>query len=171
MAFCCLSTLVLFWFTDRMRDLDFEPIVVIPCEGAACVAYVGPHSGSPWSVFSDALDPRGVVSFSATNVCTQLSDTLQLRGEAAEGVDLILDLITSRGTVTITQPPDGTIMIAPGARNDSFDDVLRDAIRMAPARGCHPINYQPVFWPLWSTWLLLSFWRLLRGRQAEWARR
>lgn len=169
--FCCLSTLALFWFTDRLRNLDFEPIIVMPCVGAECTPYVGPDAGSAWVVFSDALDAEGVTTFSRANICAQLADTLQMRGEQGEGVDLILDLITSRGTVAITRPEGGGIVIAPGARNDGFGDALRDAFRIASARGCHPINYKPVFWPLWSGWMLLACVRVFRGRQAAWAKR
>ncbi|OAN71748.1 hypothetical protein A8B78_19875 [Jannaschia sp. EhC01] len=169
--FCCLSTLVLFWIADRMRGVDFDPIVVTPCIGAACVPYVGPHAGSPWSVYTQGLEPREATSFSATNMCTQLADTLQLRGTEAEGVDLIVDLMTSRGTVTVSNLDEATVRIAPGPRNDGFFDVIRDGLSWTPTRGCHPINYKPVFWPLWFSWTLLAFLRLFRGRQQEWARR
>lgn len=169
--FCCLSALALFWFADRLRGLDFDPITVMPCVGAECSAYVGPERGSPLNAFTEALDARGVTSFSRTNICTQLADTLQTRGEDGDGVAEILQRITARGTVTVTRPDEGMILISPGARNDSFDDAIRDAFRLRPARGCNPINYKPVFWPLWSGWLLLFCLGVLRGRQAEWAKR
>lgn len=173
--FCCLATLVLFWLGDRMRSVNFDPIVVMPCVGEACEPYVGPHAGSPWSQFTDAIEPRGVTSFSNTNICTELGETLTLRGESAEGVDLIIDLITSRGTATVERADasvgESALIIEPGRRNDHFSDVIRDAFRFGPARGCHPINYKPVFWPLWIGWMLLANLRLLRGRQKVWAAR
>lgn len=168
--FCCLAGLVVFWFADRIRGLDFEPMVVSPCV-EDCLPYVGPEAGSPWSVFSTALEPRGVTSFSRTNICAQLADTLRERGEGEAGVDLILDLIAGRDTVAISRPGDGTLIISPGARNDDFTDVLRDAISFSTARGCHPINYKPVFWPLWVGWMLLAGLRVFRNRQAVWAER
>lgn len=170
-VFCCLSTLILFWIADRMRGVDFEPMPVVPCVGEACTPYVGPDAGSPWSVFTEALEPAGATSFSATNLCAQLANTLETRGDAAEGVELILDLITARGTVTVTRAEDGPWIIGPGPRNDGFGDVVRDALSMGPSRGCHPINYKPVFWPLWTSWMLLAGLRLFRGRQQEWAKR
>lgn len=169
--FCCLSALVLFWLADRMRGVDFEPFAVTPCMGEACAPYAGPDAGSPWSLFTDAIEPRGVTSFSNVNICTQLAETLASRGETAEGVDLIMDLITDRGTVTIERVEETALIIGPGARNDHFSDVLRDAVTVAPSRGCYPINYKPVFWPLWIGWMLLAALRLLRGRQKVWAAR
>lgn len=169
--FCCLSALIVFWVADRIRGLDFEPFPVTPCAGADCAPYVGPSAGSPWSVYTDALDARGPVSFSSTDVCTQLAQTLEERGEDAQGVDLILDLITARGTVALSRPEEGVIVIAPGDRNDGFGDVLRDALSTSAPRGCHPINYKSVFWPLLISWMLLLGLRLFRGRQAVWAAR
>lgn len=173
--FCCLATLVLFWVGDRMRGVNFDAFAVTPCVGDACEPYVGPHAGSPWSTFADAVEPRGVTSFTNTNVCTELGETLTTRGEAAEAVDLIIDLITSRGTVTIERvdaaESETALIIGPGARNDQFIDVLRDAFTFGPARGCYPINYKPVFWPLWIAWMLLVNLRLLRGRQKVWSAR
>lgn len=169
--FCCLAALILFWIADRLRGLDFEPFPVTPCIGTACTPYTGPYQDSPWAVFSRALDARGVVSFSDTNICAHLAQTLQSRGEAAEGVANIIELITQRGTVAVSRPDDGVVLMSPGPRNDGFSDVLRDAIRMGGSRGCHPINYQPVFWPLWTGWMLLANLRLFRGRQKVWAAR
>ncbi|GAB5446482.1 hypothetical protein [Gymnodinialimonas sp.] len=169
--FCCLATLILFWVADRLRGVDFDPIPVTPCVGDACVPYVGPPEGAPWSAYSDGLEPTGVTSFSGTNLCSQLAETLETRGSEAEGVDLILDQITARGTVAVIRAEEGPWVIAPGPRNDGFGDVIRDAITWQPARGCHPINYKPVFWPLWAGWMLLSFLRLFRGRQQVWAQR
>ncbi|ABD54804.1 hypothetical protein Jann_1887 [Jannaschia sp. CCS1] len=170
-TFCCLSALILFWIADRMRGVDFEPFEVTPCVAGDCTPYIGPYQGSPWSVFTEALDARGATSLSPINLCTQLAETLRVRGEEAQGVDLILDLITSRGTVAISRPDDATVLIAPGPRNDGFLDVLRDGISWQPSRGCHPINYKPVFWPLWTSWMLLANLRLFRGRQKVWAAR
>lgn len=168
--FCCVAGLLVFWFADRVRSLDFEPISVTPCV-ADCLPYVGPEEGSPMSVFSDALEPRGVTSFSRMNICAQLADTLQERGEGEAGVDQILARISSRGTVAITRPEDGTLVINPGPRNNGFNDALRDAFSFGTARGCHPINYKPVFWPLFVGWVLLAGLRVFRGRQEAWAKR
>lgn len=170
-TFCCLSTLILFWVADRLRGVDFEPITVIMCEVTECLPYVGPYSGSPWSAFTTAIDAQGVTSFSNINVCTTLAETLLTRGEQEPGVDQIIELIAARGTATISRPEDGTLIIGPGARNDGFGDVVRDAFRVAPGRGCHPINYKPVFWPLWTAWVLLISLRLFRNRQAVWSTR
>ncbi len=169
--FCCLVLLVTFWFADRLRSVDFDPIAVMPCTGAECEAYVGAVRGHPWSVYSDTLDQTDMISFSSANVCIQLAETLALRGEQEQGVDLILDLITARGTVAISRPDDGTIVIGPGDRNDSFGDALRDAMSWTPTRGCNPMNYTPVFWPLWVGWMLLANLRWLRSRQAIWSKR
>lgn len=169
--FCCLSALALFWFSDRLRDLNFEPVQVTPCIGADCTPYLGPQRGSPWSVISDGLDPSGVTSFSYMNMCAMLSDVLQTRGEDADGVGLVVERMTARGIVTIDRSEDGTLIIGPGPRNDSFYDALRDAVWFGAARGCYPINYRPVFWPLWLGWMVLVSLRLLRGKQVEWAKR
>lgn len=168
--FCCVSALAVFWFADRIRSVDFEPMIVEPCI-SDCLPYVGPPEGSPLTVFSDAMAPRGVTSFSRIDVCVQLADTLRERGEAEPGVDQIIEQITSRGTVTITRPQAGTLVISPGARNDGFSDVVRDALRRGAPRGCNPINYKPVFWPLVLGWLLLAGLHLFRDRQAVWAKR
>ena len=170
-VFCCLSALAVFWFYDRLRDLDFDPITVMPCVDEACSAYVGPTSDDLVSAFTGAIEARGVTSFSRVNICTQLAETLQTRGERAEGMEQVLALLSGRGTVDISRPEAGTVTIRPGHRNNSFADALRDAIRLGPARGCHPINYKPVFWPLWCSWMLLTGLRLFRSRQAEWAKR
>lgn len=154
-----------------MRGVDFDPIPVTPCIGAECTPYAGPHAGSPWAVYTDMLEPDGVTSFSRANMCMALAQTLEIRGGEAEGVDLVMDLITSRGTVEIIEVDETTIQIRPGPRNDGFWDVIRDALSMRSARGCHPINYKPVFWPLWIAWMLLASWRLFRDRQREWAKR
>lgn len=170
--FCCLSTLVIFWFADRLRGLDFDPMIVTPCVGEACTAYVGPVRGSPWSVFTDMLEPQDVTVFSGQNMCGQLASTLEQRGAAAQGVDQIIDLMTTRGTLTLTPgPQDGTLILAPGARNDGFGDALRDSFSFRSSRGCFAINYKPVFWPLWLGWMLLASLRMFRGRQQEWAKR
>ncbi|WP_341861196.1 hypothetical protein [Gymnodinialimonas sp. 57CJ19] len=169
--FCCLSTLILVWISDRMRDVGFEPIAVTPCVGTQCTPYVGPYGGSTWAVFSDALSPSGPTALSNVNICTQLVETLETRGEDGEGVARVLDLITSRGTVTVERVNEATLRIGPGARNDGFFDALRDGLSMGTSKGCFPINYKPVFWPLWASWSLLAGLRLLRGRQRVWAER
>lgn len=165
-AFCCLSALVVIWVADRMRGVDFDPISVIPCDGAACVPYAGPEAGRPWSVYTGALDTAVITSFSNQNMCAALAETLSLRGPQGRGVDLVIDLMTSRGTVVLTEAaaPGLPWTIAPGLRNDDFWDVARDALSLNATRGCFPMQYKPVFWPLWLLWMLVVFARFSRWR-------
>ncbi|QXT38694.1 hypothetical protein [Gymnodinialimonas ceratoperidinii] len=169
--FCCLSTLVVFWIADRMRGLDFEPIVVTPCVDAACTPHTGPIASRPFAAYTEALTPSGPSAFSAVNTCAQLVETLEQRGEDGEGVGRIIELMRSRGTVEILWADEATLTIVPGPRNDGFLEVIRDGLSMAPSRGCHPINYKPVFWPLFLGWSLLACLRVFRNRQREWASR
>lgn len=169
--FCCLSALVLFWLADRMRGAAFDPMPVVPCAAGTCLPYVGPDAGRLSSIFAQALEPRGVVSFSTLNLCARVAETLQTRGIDADGIDTVLDQMSQRGTITLLRPEAGPLVIGPGARNDGVLDVFRDAVTFGPARGCYPINYKPVFWPLWLGWIVLVLLRLFRGRQREWATR
>jgi hypothetical protein len=61
--------------------------------------------------------------------------------------------------------------VAPGARNDGFGDVIRDALSFGAARGCHPTHYAPVVRPLLAAWLAILLLRLFRNRQAVWQTR
>lgn len=174
--FCCLTFVVIFWFADRLRSVQFEPILVSPCEGAACVPYAGPDRGSPWSLFTEMLEPSGVTTFSGDDMCVHLASALQTRGEQGESVDLIIDRMVSRGMVEITevavpQTDQRVLSIAAGPRNDSFGDAVRDALSWKPTHGCHAMNYKLVFWPLFSAWIALASLRVLRSRQAVWAAR
>lgn len=161
--FCCLAGVMLYWIADRLRSLDFEPVVVTPCSGAACAPYDGPDAGRHHAVYTDALEPDGVTTFSSTNLCLMAADLVQSKGTEAAGVDLILTHMTARGVIAFVQGDGASVAMIPGARNDSWDDVLRDAVRLAPSRGCFPMNYRPVFWPLLLSWLLLASVRLFRA--------
>lgn len=169
--FCCLSTLVVFWHADRLRGLDFEPIAVTPCVGAACTAYPGPSSLDPLAAYTETLTAGGPAVFSAVNTCARLVETLRQRGTEGAGVAQIMEMMSGRGTVTILGADAATLTIAPGPRNDDYLDVIRDGLSTAPSRGCHPLNYKPVFWPLFLGWALLASLRVFRNRQREWATR
>lgn len=164
--FCCLSALVIFWFADRLRSVDFDPFNITPCQGVACEVLDGPYADSPWSIFTNRLEPRGLTTFSRVNLCAGLGDLIAVYGVQGEGtgVELIADLMVSLGTLRVT-PAGDALRIAPGPRNDSLDDVLRDALRWQPTRGCHPMNYTPVFWPLFLAWTLLINLRFYRKRE------
>lgn len=172
--FCCLMALVIFWFADRLRSIDFDPILVTPCVGEACAPYDGPPAGRPWERFTQALEPNGLTTFSGSNMCMRLATLVQTQGSTAQGLDLIIDLMVSRGTLMVTQADvagQSVFSIIPGPRNDGFFDGVRDAIVMGPSRGCHSMNYKPVFWPLFFAWTALASLRALRVRQAVWATR
>ncbi|MEX3015638.1 hypothetical protein [Gymnodinialimonas hymeniacidonis] len=170
LAFCCLATLMLVWAVDRSRNIDFDPVTVQICEGEACSDTPEDYGDRVWSQYTDTLDLHGLTVFSSANTCAFAADVLQNRA-TEESVDRMLDLIQSRGTITMTRPGDGTATIAPGPNNDGFGDILRDAIRWQAPRGCHPMNYTSVFWPLWAVWMLLINWRLFRYGQSVWASR
>lgn len=89
---------------------------------------------------------------------------------------MTIDLMEERGTLVFTRtsaPGAGQTIFAitPGSRNDGFGDALRDAFSAGPSRGCHPMNYKPVFWPLFFAWAVLASLRAFRVRQAVWASR
>ncbi|WP_224814573.1 hypothetical protein [Hasllibacter sp. MH4015] len=160
--FCCLSALVLFWVGDRVRSLDFDPFVLTPCTGADCETYDGPSAARPYNQFTNILEPRRVTTFAHADLCRLVGDFVETYGAEADGVDLVLTLIVERGTIVLTPAEDGVLVASPGPANDTWDDVLRDALHFAPARGCHPINYRPVFWPLLFSWMLLMGLRFYR---------
>lgn len=177
-TFCCLTAMVVFWFADRLRSVDFEPILVAPCTGGACVPSEGPSASRPFAVFTNALEPDGVSAFSSNNLCVRLATLVQTQGEGASDVELIVDLMEARGTLMFAQVQTQTpatdqivFAITPGPRNDGVFDAVRDAFDVRPSRGCHSMSYKPVFWPLFFTWIVLSSLRALRVRQAIWATR
>ncbi|MBF9044985.1 hypothetical protein HKCCE4037_16705 [Rhodobacterales bacterium HKCCE4037] len=166
LVFCCLAAVVVLWAVDRSRDVGFDPVTVELCDGEACAD----PADSAYSQYADTLDPAGLTVFSAANTCVFATDLLRSRVQD-EDMARTLDLMQSRGTIAVTLPGDGTAIIAPGPNNDGLGDVARDAIRPMGPRGCHPMNYAPIFWPLWTVWMLLIGWRLFRYRQSVWAER
>lgn len=170
LVFCCLATLLIVWTADRSRDVDFEPVTVEICDAATCMPEPAAAAERVWNQYSEMLDRRGLVVFSNLNTCAFAAEILRARA-THDGAPLALDLMQSRGTITLTRPGDGTAILGPGANNDGFGDVMRDALRWQGTRGCHPMRYATVFWPLWTVWMLLMCWRLLRYRQSLWATR
>ncbi len=170
LAFCCLAALVIAWASDRSRGIDFDPITVTLCDESTCADTPAENRDRVWSQFTNTLDLQGVVAFTQANVCVFAADVLQNR-LTEEGAEQTLTLMQDRGTMGITRPGDGTATISPGRNNDGLGDILRDALRWQGTRGCHPMRYAALFWPLWTVWLLLISWRLLRYRQTVWAER
>ncbi len=170
LAFCCLATLMIVWAVDRSRNIDFDPVTVQICEGADCATPTADTADRAYAQYTATLDGRGLIAFSSANTCAFAADVLQNRA-TEESTEQMLELIQSRGTITLTRPGDGSAIVAPGPNNDGFGDILRDAFRWQAPRGCHPMNYASIFWPLWTVWMILINWRLLRHRQSVWASR
>lgn len=161
LMFCVLAALILTWAVDRMRGLGFEPFSVSVCQGAACVDPTESAEASVWQRHAETLDRRGLMAFSGFDRCTFAGDILSTRAEDASARQT-LDFMQERGMITITRPDAATAIIAPGANNDGVWDVVRDGLRWQAPRGCYPSNYAPVFWPLWTAWMLLASWRAWR---------
>lgn len=171
LLFCLLTTVILLWVADRLRDLDFDPFTVTLCDGPACAAPEGEAlDDRPWSVYTDSLDHSGLIVFGSLNVCRMTAEVLATR-TIGPSEEHLLDLIQDRGTLIVTPVDAGSVLIAPGANNDGLWDVARDALRWQSPRGCFAANYTPIFWPLWTAWMLLASLRVFRSRQAEWAKR
>ena len=169
-VFCCLAAVVILWAFDRSRDLNFDPITVAVCEGPACTPPSTAVGESVWAQYSATLDLSELTVFSSANTCAFAADVLRTRA-TDDSAAQTLDFMQSRGTILVTQTGDGTAIIAPGRNNDGLGDVARDAFRWQGPRGCHPMRYAPVFWPLWTIWMFIVSWRAFRYRQSVWAAR
>ncbi len=170
LLFCCLGALLVFWVADRARDVAFEPITVTLCAAEACDAASPAPRDRPLTQLTALLDARGLVVFSPLNICQFAAHLLETRATEA-GTEDALRLMQDRGTLTLERPDDATAIVSAGPRNDSRWDIARDALRPSGGRGCYPISYGRVFWPLLLTWALLVGWRLFRRAQGEWRRR
>lgn len=169
-VFCCLAAVVILWAFDRSRDLDFDPVTVEMCEGPACTPPPETYDDSAWAQYSATLDLSRLTVFTEANTCAFAAGLLRTRA-TEESAARTLEFMQDRGTIALSLPGDGTAIISPGRNNDGVWDVVRDAFRWRGPRGCHPMQYAPIFWPLWILWMGLSFWRLFRYRQSVWASR
>ncbi len=169
-VFCCLAAVVILWAFDRSRNIGFDPISVEICEGPACTPPSTDYAESAWAQYTSTLDLSLLTVFSPANTCAFAADLLRTRA-TGDSATRALDLMQSRGTIALSLPGDGTAIISPGRNNDGFWDVVRDAVRLQGTRGCHPMHYAPIFWPLCILWMCLGFWRLFRYRQSVWASR
>ena len=170
LAFCCLSAVVILWLGDRTRDVGFDPVTLTPCSAESCRPDALGAAEDPWRQFTQALDQRGLVVLTSADTCAFAVELLRHRA-TDPGTDRVLSLMQDRGTITLSPAATGALVVAPGRNNDGFGDVLRDAFRWQGTRGCHPMRYAPVFWPLWTMWMLLINLRLFRYGQSVWAKR
>jgi len=160
--FCCLSAVGVIWVADRTRDLDFEPIAVVPCTVETCLPAPG---FDPWARYTALRDTPGLRSFAPQNLCAFAVDLLDGSATDPAAIRVVTDLET-RGVIAVALADDGSGLVSAGRHNDGWSDVLRDALRFGSARGCYPSHYAPVIRPLILVWLLVVGLRLFRNRQA-----